>query len=460
MTGRQERGKSAMRMVFAWGAVGAACGIYGAVWLGYYNRILREPFLYRGRWLFIAMYAVLYTLFMKLYGGFRVGYLKTGSLICSQILSSLFANVFTYAQLAVLDKKFLNPVYLIAGTAAQILASVLWITLFQSLSGRLFPPRRLLFLTGDHEDEDLMAKVRSREDKYEIGQILDYRVPAETIQAEMIRWDAVLIGDLPSHERNLILKYCFTHKIRTYSTPKISDILIRTSEELDIFDTPLYLSRNTELTAGQRCRKRLMDVIGSVVLGACSLPLVAAIGAAIWLSDRGPVFYSQERLTQDGRVFQIYKFRTMVQGAEADGTARLAEEEDSRILPVGRFLRQTRLDELPQLWNVFRGEMSLVGPRPERPELAAAITRELPEFTFRLKVKAGLTGYAQIHGRYNTSACDKLRMDLTYIRNYSFLTDLKLISMTPKILFMRESARGVSGEGQNGKYGESAEEAK
>lgn len=450
MTGGEVWGKGVLRLLFTCGSIMASCVIYGSVW---------HPFLYRGRWLFIAMYAVLYILFMKLYGGFRVGCLKTGSLICSHLLSVVFTNIFTYAQLAVLDKKFLNPGYLAAGTAGQAVAAILWIVLFQHLSGRLFQPRRLLFLSGGHKDEDLMAKVRSREDKYEIGRILDYRIPAKTIQAELSQWDAVLIGDLPSHERNLILKYCFTQNIRTYSMPKLSDILIRTSEELDIFDTPLYLSRNTELTAGERAGKRMMDIVISVILGIFSLPFIALIGAAIRLSDRGPVFYSQERLTRDGRIFLIYKFRTMVQEAEADGTARLAEDEDSRILPVGRFLRQTRLDELPQLWNVLKGEMSLVGPRPERPELAAAITKELPEFSFRLKVKAGLTGYAQIHGKYNTSAYDKLRMDLTYIRNYSFLTDLKLICMTPKILFMKESARGVTGDEDNGKYGESAEGA-
>lgn len=443
MNGRLEHIKAAMRIVFSCGSIVSACGIYGSVWLGYYNRILREPFLYRGRWLFIAMYAVLYVLFMKLYGGFRVGYLKTGSLICSHVLSVMFTNIFTYVQLAVLDKKFLNPGYLAAGAALQVLISVLWIILFQSMSCHLFPPRRLLFISAGHEDEDLMETVRSREDKYEISQVLDYRLPKEQVQSAMELWDAVLIGDLPSHERNLLLKYCFTQKIRTYSMPKISDILIRTSEELDIFDTPLYLSRNTELTAGQRGRKRLLDITGSIVLGIFALPVTAAIGLVIWLSDRGPVLYSQERLTRDGRIFRIYKFRTMVQEAEADGTARLAGDDDKRILPAGRFLRQTRLDELPQLWNVLKGDMSLVGPRPERPELAAVITKELPEFSFRLKVKAGLTGYAQIHGRYNTSAYDKLRMDLTYIRNYSFLTDLKLICMTPKILFMKESARGV-----------------
>ena len=175
-------------------------------------------------------------------------------------------------------------------------------------------------------------------------------------------------------------------------------------------------------------------------------PFFLVIAVLIRATDGGPVFYKQIRLTQEGREFMIYKFRTMIQNAEQDGQARLAAEGDARILPVGRFLRATRLDELPQLLNVLKGEMSMVGPRPERPELAAEIARTLPEFPYRLKVKAGLTGYAQIYGKYNTTAYDKLKLDLTYIRNYSLILDLKLMIMTPKVMLMKESTEGVMDE--------------
>lgn len=167
------------------------------------------------------------------------------------------------------------------------------------------------------------------------------------------------------------------------------------------------------------------------------------IAFLIKATDGGPVFYKQLRLTKGRQEFMIYKFRTMIQDAEKDGHARLASEKDDRILPVGRFLRATRLDELPQLINILKGEMSVVGPRPERPELAEEIEKELPEFAYRLKVKAGLTGYAQIYGKYNTTSYDKLKLDLTYIRNYSFFLDLKLMIMTPKIMLMKESTEGV-----------------
>ena len=196
--------------------------------------------------------------------------------------------------------------------------------------------------------------------------------------------------------------------------------------------------------------KRAVDVVVSGIAAIITLPLFAVIVIGIKLTDGGPVFYTQTRMTKDGKHFQIYKFRTMIQNAEKLSGARLASEHDPRILPIGRVLRATRLDELPQIYNILKGEMSVVGPRPERPELAAEIMKEIPEFSYRLKVKAGLTGYAQIYGKYNTTFYDKLKLDLTYIRNYSLLLDLKLILMTPKILLMKESTEGVIEENHNG----------
>ncbi len=212
---------------------------------------------------------------------------------------------------------------------------------------------------------------------------------------------------------------------------------------MNLFDSPLLLSRNEGMTIEQLFIKRLVDIVGALIGIVIASPLFLIISVLISLTDKGPIFFKQARLTRDDKVFYIYKFRTMIQEAEKDGVARLAEEGDSRILPIGHFLRRTRLDELPQLFNILRGEMSLVGPRPERPELVEEILKDIPEFTYRTKVKAGLTGYAQIYGKYNTTAYDKLKLDLTYIRNYSFLLDLKLIFMTPKIMFMKEATEGV-----------------
>ena len=301
----------------------------------------------------------------------------------------------------------------------------------------------MLLVYGDIPAFHLQEKINSREDKYQICGAVHIRIGLRRIMKMAGDYDAVIIGDVPSHERNCLMKECFGASIRSYTVPKISDILLSSSVELNIFDSPLYLSRNEDLKVEQKFFKRLIDILFSSLGLIVTSPFWAIISIMIKCSDRGPVFYKQLRLTKDGKVFEIYKFRTMVQNAEEDGVARLASESDHRILPVGRFLRMTRLDELPQLINILKGEMSVVGPRPERPELAAEIEKEIPEFSYRLKVKAGLTGYAQVYGKYNTTAYDKLKLDLTYIRKYSVFLDLKLILMTPKIMLLKESTEGV-----------------
>ena len=173
-----------------------------------------------------------------------------------------------------------------------------------------------------------------------------------------------------------------------------------------------------------------------------------AVSIAIKAYDGGPVFYKQCRLTKDGKTFMVHKFRSMKVDAEKDGVARLSTgDKDDRVTPIGHFIRKVRLDELPQLLDILKGDMSIVGPRPERPEIAAQYEKELPEFALRLQAKAGLTGYAQVYGKYNTTPYDKLQMDLMYIAKPSFIEDLRIIFATIKILFMPESTEGIS-EGQ------------
>ena len=411
--------KRLFRLIGALLLMGAEVGAYGYVWNGYFNKMIEFPFWRRGNWLMIALYAGLLLFFLLTYGGFRIGYLKKGNLLCSQILSIGLLNLITYIQISLLDKKFHDPRILLGMTVVQLLIALIWTFLFQQIYRILFPPRRMLLVCGDRPAFHLMEKIHSREDKYYLETAIHIRVGMKAILEEAKKYDALIIGDIPAKDRNALLKKCFEQDIRTYTVPKLSDILIRTSQELDIFDSPLLLS-----------------------------PFFLLVALSIYLTDRGPVFYKQTRLTEGGKEFQICKFRTMIQNAEAKTGARLAAEHDDRILPVGHFLRRTRLDELPQLFNIWKGEMSLVGPRPERPELAAEIEKEIPEFCYRLKMKAGLTGYAQVYGKYNTTSYDKLKLDLTYIRNYSLLLDLKLILMTPKIMMLKESTEGVADNGK------------
>ena len=418
--------------------------IYYYVWMYYNTEVVRYPFFRRGNWLMAALYGVLLMFFLRMYGGFKISYLRKGNLIYSQILSVVIVNIITYLQIALLDKKFQNPMVFVAMTAADVVVIVIWAYVFQYVYSRMFPRKKMLLVYGERPAFHLMDKINSREDKYELAGAIPYTCGVEKIVKMMKDYDAMIIGDMPAHERNLLMKLCFGEGIRTYTVPKISDILLRSSSELNIFDSPLYLSRNDSLLIEQRIMKRFVDVVFSAFGLMISSPLFLIFAVAIKMTDGGPVFYKQERLTIGGRHFWIYKFRTMIQDAEKKSGPRLAGEKDDRILPVGHILRRTRLDELPQLINILKGEMSLVGPRPERPELAAEITRDIPEFEYRLKVKAGLTGYAQIYGKYNTTPYDKLKLDLTYIRNYSMLLDLRLMLMTPKIMLMKESTEGIA----------------
>ena len=422
-------------------------GLYWLLWQLYLNNIIEERFWRRGIWLLSALYGVLLVFFLQTYGGLKIGYLKRGNIIYSHILSLFIVNTIGYFILALIDKRFHSPVSFILLTVVDGIIVCIWVFLFQWIYGVLFPPRRLLVVYGVRPVFSIMEKIGARDDKYVIGGSISIDEGIDKIMEKAEEFEGIVVGDVPSHDRNLILKKCYDSSIRVYMIPKISDILVRSSTNLNLFDTPILLSKNEGLQIDQMAVKRFIDIVVSLIGIILTSPLFVMFGAAIHLADRGPIFYTQTRLTIDGKLFKIYKFRTMRVDAEKDGVARLAGEGDNRITDVGKILRATRLDELPQLFNIIKGEMSLVGPRPERPEIAAEYMEDLPEFAMRLKMKAGLTGYAQVHGKYNTTPYDKLKLDLHYIRNYSLWMDLILIVLTPKVLFMKESTEGV-GEGE------------
>lgn len=417
--------------------------LYYYVWMNYYNRNMTIAFWRRGNWLIIGEYLALLLLLHRTYGGLKVGIYKYWNLVYSHMISIIGVNAFSYVQVVLFDKKMHNPTALIILTIVDFLVVMVWAFAFKRVYGFLFPRKQLLLVYGDKSMFHLMGRIDSREDKYEIAKTISVDTGIETIIGQAGEYDGVIIGDIPSEKRNELMKRCYAGNIRSYTVPKISDILLRTSVELNIFDSPLYLSRNIEgLPWDQQVLKRMEDILISGLMLLITSPFFVIIAILIKCTDHGPVFYTQTRLTLNGREFPIYKFRTMVVDAEKKSGPVKAGDKDPRILPVGHFLRATRLDELPQLLNILKGDMSLVGPRPERPELASIITKNIPEFEYRLKVKAGLTGYAQIYGKYCTTSYDKLKLDLTYIRNYSIWLDLKLILMTPKVLFMKESTEG------------------
>jgi len=398
-----------------------------------------------------ALYGVLMAFFSNMYGGFRLGYIEKWNAIYSQILSAIIVNAITYFQISLLAYGFPELVPFAALLLADIFIILIWGNCYYAIYQHLFPPRKLFCIYGSESALDIISKIQKREDRYAVEKKvsvqsilrLDGKCSAESV--ELIRKsEGVLLCDINTEIRNQILKMCFDNSIRVYMTPKISDILVRGSEELHIMDTPILLARNGGLNPEQRIGKRIMDIFISLIILMVTSPIMLITAIFVKVFDWGPVIYKQCRLTEGGRQFYIYKFRSMKIEAERDGIARLATANDDRITPFGKLIRAVRIDELPQLFNVLKGEMSLVGPRPERPEIAEEYQKVIPQFSSRLKVKAGLTGYAQIYGKYNTTAYDKLKLDLTYIQNYSVLLDFKLLIQTVKILFMKESTEGVS----------------
>ncbi len=412
----------------------ALAGNFIYIWYEYYSDAIVLPFYRRGNWVVILIYMILTMLFFKAYGGLKMGYLKRSDMLYSQAISIVAVNIITYLQISVIGRHLMSIYPIFIMTAVDLIIIALWITVNNKLYLHLYPPRKLIIIYGSRNAETLTNKMSMREDKYMICESINIHENIEKIKKEILKFEGVIICDISGQIRNDIIKYCFDNSIRAYISPKISDIIIRGGEEITLFDTPLLLCRNGGLSLEQRIIKRIFDIVVSAVGVVALSPIMLLIALAIKIDDGGKIFYKQKRLTIDAREFYVYKFRSMIADAEKDGVPRLATDKDSRVTRIGKFLRKCRLDELPQLINILKGDMSIVGPRPERPELTEKYEREMPEFKFRLKVKAGLTGYAQVTGVYDTTPYDKLKMDLMYIEKYSFVMDLRIVLMTIKTM--------------------------
>lgn len=404
----------------------------------------RLPFWENGHILVLAIYAAILFMFSSMYGGMKLSYYRNTEVIFSMIFSTLITNVLTYAQVSLMCLKLL-PVQMFAiMTLIQLVGMSLWTVTAHWILGKIFAPRKLLLIHGNRPIEDILRKFASRKDKYEICKCMNVKEGRDKLKEEIKHgYGGVVIWDVSSEDRNHILKYCYGKSIRVYNMPKITDVILKGSEQLHLFDTPILLTREYALTVEQRFFKRMIDLVCALILFIITLPIMAITAVIIKLYDGGPVLYRQTRCTLNQREFAILKFRSMRVDAEKDGVARLAARKDSRITPVGSFIRKVRIDELPQLINIIRGDMSFIGPRPERPEIIEQYLEVMPEFAFRTKVKAGLAGYAQVYGKYNTTPYDKLKLDLFYIENYSVWLDIKLMLLTLKILFTPDSTEGV-----------------
>ena len=420
--------------------------IFASVWYGHYAGMMFQSisFYRRGHYVLLVLYAVLCLFFSNMYGSLKIGQLRRIEVMLSQYLSLFLTNIVMYVVISLLAFRFVTPIWLLLAMVVEMVVSSIWNVLIIHIYNIIFQPWKILLIYGEHSAADLVYKVETRRDKYAIYDAINADEGIEKIAEKMKDFQAVIIGDISAVQRNDILKYCYAHKVRAYVIPKLSDIILMGADRIHVFDTPFLLSKGYTLSFDQRFFKRLVDLLLAIPLTVIASPFMLITAFAIKLYDKGSVFYKQVRCTKYGREFEIYKFRSMIENAESDGVAKLASENDDRITPVGKIIRATRIDELPQLFNIIKGDMSFVGPRPERPEIMKEYCENMPEFAFRTRVKAGLTGFAQVYGKYNTNPYDKLKLDLFYIENYSLWMDLRLILMTVKTVLTKDATEGVA----------------
>ncbi|MGN1419249.1 MAG: sugar transferase [Acutalibacteraceae bacterium] len=413
-------------------------------WTRYYNPYVPVPFFRYGNYFLGVLFLVIYISFVKVYGGFLVGTSPVSDLIFSQIIAIAFLQAFSYIIFSLLSYKLVSVwPFVIMFLVFSAFAAV-WVLIVNSIYFKMHVPKKTIVVFGDVNAYLSIKGIRSIEQRFRVVRTVNSeKTTLEELYDYMKSVDAVFLCGVPSDYRNEVVKHCIATGKVAYVKPKISDTIIRGGRIIQLMNVPVYRCKRSDTSLIYAFIKRFSDIVFSLVAIIALSPVMLLTAIAIKIDDGGPVFYKQTRLTLNGKKFKIIKFRSMKVDAEKDGVARLAEDGDDRITRVGRFIRKCRIDELPQMFNILSGSMSIVGPRPERPEIAKEYEETMPEFALRLQTKAGLTGYAQVYGKYNTPPYDKVQMDLMYIANQSVTEDFRLILMTLKIMFVPSSTEGI-----------------
>lgn len=433
----------ALRVVKSIGTVMITLPFAGC-WFWFYSSRIHVEFTMWGNLTIIALFVLLYVQLGRIYDAFQISTQKVSELLYGQVLASLAADGIMYIVICLLSAEMCNLLPGIAAIAGQLLMAVIWSLGAHRWYYKVFPPQVSAIIYDTRHGMERLINEYGYDKKYDVQTILHVDECISDLSV-LNGIHTVFLSGIHSHERNVILKYCIAHGIDVFVIPRIGDVIMSGARAMHMFHLPMLRVGRYMACPEYLFVKRVMDIFLSLIAIVILSPIFLITAIAVKVTDGGPVFYKQVRLTKDGREFKILKFRSMRVDAEKDGIPRLSTgENDDRITPVGRIIRKFRIDELAQLWNILAGDLSIVGPRPERPEIAAQYCEEMPEFTLRLQAKAGLTGYAQVYGKYNTTPYDKLQMDLMYIAHPSIVEDLKIVFATVKILFMPESTEGIS----------------
>ena len=420
---------------------------FALCWYLYYAKHIASPFYAKGDYLVVALFFVLFIIFGRVYDAFLMSMQRISEIVYAQFLAAAVSDFIMYIVIWLLSKHLPNILPGVAALIGQVILAAVWAYNAHHAYFKIFPPQATAVIYDTRQGMEKLIGKYGLDSKYKVV----LTATADECIANLAMLDGVstvFMSGIHSHDRNVILKYCVENNIGTFVIPRIGDTIMSGAYPMHMFHLPMLKVGRYHPQPEYLFIKRLLDIVISAVALVVLSPIFLITAIVIKATDHGPVFYKQIRLTKDGKEFGILKFRSMRVDAEKDGVARLSSgDHDDRITPVGKVIRACRIDELPQLLNILRGELSIVGPRPERPEIAAQYCEEMPEFSLRLQAKAGLTGYAQIYGKYNTTPYDKLVMDLMYIAHPSIVEDIKIMFATVKILFMPESTEGIS-EGQ------------
>ena len=390
----------------------------------------------------VAVYVACIIVFGWVYKAYSLTKSDYSKLIYGQTITIFLSNILISFTLWVNDRNYLNLIEFFGLLVVATVFNVVYSKLLLAYKRKYIGATELIVVCDSSKQSQLLHQLKRVDGIYTVNTVLDSTNNSMVKTIHSIRTDeSILVCTEDVDLKHELLNYGFFNKIEIIIIPSIEDILIENSRDAQFIDSPFFIMDLVGPRWYERFVKRFIDIFVSLVALFLLSPVFLIVALAIKLDDHGPIIYAQTRLTYKGKLFKVYKFRSMRVDAETNG-AQLAKENDDRITQVGKVLRKFRLDELPQIINILNGDMTLVGPRPERPEIAQQYEKTLPQFKYRLNVKAGLTGYAQIYGRYNTSPEDKLKLDLMYIGKYSLLLDLELIFKTVQILFEKESTEG------------------
>ena len=415
-------------------------------WLLFYNSQYSPSNHPKGNLVIIVFYSIVLLLLNRTYDAYDVGYHRITDNVYAQSLAQLISSGIIWIISLLMYMKLTNLLPFIGLSIVLLVWNMIWSVLANHVYQSMHKHKRTVVIYRNNDDLQRLQEIGKLRHKFNVLKYIkdpvdDYKALEKQIEG----YEAIVVSGVNASLRNGLAKYCIETGVLGYFAPHVGDIIMQGSRHMRNFSVPIMSIRRAELTPEYLFVKRTFDIIASTVAIVMLSPFFLITALAIKMYDLGPVLYKQTRLTKDGKLFPILKFRSMRTDAEKDGVARLSTgEKDDRITPVGRVIRASRLDELPQLINILKGDMSFVGPRPERPEIAEQYEKRIPAFSLRLQVKAGLTGYAQIYGKYNTDPYDKLQMDLMYVNKMSVVEDLRLMFATVRILFMPESTEGVA----------------